>query len=35
MAVDNDVPVEVTDNDQIMRMRVIMALRAHGLLEAK
>jgi hypothetical protein len=35
MAVDNDVPVEVTENDQIMRMRVIMALRAHNLLEAR
>lgn len=35
LALDNSVPVEVTDNDQIMRMRVIMALRAHGLLEAK
>jgi hypothetical protein len=35
MALDNNVPVEVTDNDQIMRMRVIMALRAHGILEAK
>jgi hypothetical protein len=35
MALDNNVPVEVTENDQIMRMRVIMALRAHGVLEAK
>lgn len=35
LALDNNVPVETTTNDQIMRMRVIMALRAHGLLEAK
>jgi hypothetical protein len=35
MALDNNVPVEVTSNDQIMRMRVIMALRAHGVLDAK
>lgn len=30
MAVDKDVPVEPTDNDRIMRMRTIMALRAAG-----
>lgn len=35
MALDNNVLVEPTDNDQIMRMRVIMALRVHGVLEAK
>lgn len=32
MALDNSVLVEPTTNDSIMRMRVIMALRAHGLL---
>lgn len=35
MALDNNVLVEMTENDQIMRMRVIMALRVHGVLEAK
>lgn len=35
MALDNDVVFEETDSEPIMRMRVIMALRAHGLLEAK
>lgn len=35
MAMDNDVLVEPTENEQIMRMRVIMALRVHGVLEAK
>lgn len=29
LAVENDVPVEPTDDDRILRMRVIMALRAH------
>lgn len=29
MAVDNDVPVEPTDDERILRMRVIMQLRAH------
>ena len=28
MAIDNDVPVEMTDDERIMRMRTIMALRA-------
>jgi hypothetical protein len=32
MVVDNDVPVEPTDDMRIMRMRAIMALRAHKLL---
>lgn len=30
LALDKEVPVEVTSNDSIMRMRVIMALRAAG-----
>lgn len=30
MAVDKDVPVEPTEDDRIMRMRTIMALRAAG-----
>lgn len=30
MAVEKDVPVEPTDDDRIMRMRTIMALRAAG-----
>lgn len=30
MAIDKDVPVEPTDNERIMRMRTIMALRAAG-----
>lgn len=30
MAVDKDVPVEMTDDDRILRMRTIMALRAAG-----
>lgn len=30
MCLDNDVPVEFTDSEQIMRMRTIMALRAAG-----
>jgi len=29
MAVEHSVPVEVTDNERILRMRTIMALRAH------
>lgn len=29
MAAENNVPVEVTDNERILRMRTIMALRAH------
>ena len=32
LAVDNNVPVEVTDNERILRMRTIMALRAHKVL---
>jgi hypothetical protein len=32
MALDNSVPVEPTESMPIMRMRVIMALRAHGVL---
>jgi predicted nucleic acid-binding protein len=32
MAVEHDVPVLVTDDAKIMRMRVIMALKAHKLL---
>jgi hypothetical protein len=35
LALDKGVPVEVTENDAIMRMRTIMALRAAGHLEAK
>lgn len=30
MAIDHDVPVEATDDERIMRMRTIMALRAAG-----
>lgn len=30
MASDGNVPVEITENERILRMRVIMALRAHG-----
>lgn len=30
MAAEHSVPVEVTDNEKIMRMRLIMALRASG-----
>lgn len=30
MAIDESVPVEVCDDDRILRMRTIMALRAHG-----
>lgn len=33
MAVDNDVPVEPTESEQIMRMRTIMALRAAKVIE--
>jgi hypothetical protein len=33
MAVEHDVPVETTDDDRIMRMRTIMALRAHKVIE--
>ena len=29
LAVEHSVPVEVTDNERILRMRTIMALRAH------
>lgn len=32
MAADNNVPVEVTDDERILRMRTIMALRAHGII---
>ena len=32
MAIDNNVPVEATDDDRILRMRTIMALRAHKVL---
>jgi hypothetical protein len=35
MALDNSVPVEPTESEPIMRMRTIMALRAHGVLDAK
>lgn len=31
-AADNNVPVEVCDDMRILRMRTIMALRAHGIL---
>jgi|SRR6185312_1088178 len=30
LAVEKDVPVEPTDDERIMRMRTIMALRSHG-----
>lgn len=33
MAASKDVPVEVTDDMRILRMRTIMALRAHGVIE--
>jgi hypothetical protein len=33
MAVDNSIAVEVSDDDRIMRMRLIMALRVAGLVE--
>lgn len=33
MAIDKDVPVEATDDERIMRMRTIMALRAAGHLD--
>jgi hypothetical protein len=33
MAIDNEVPVEPCDDDRILRMRTIMALRAAGYLE--
>jgi hypothetical protein len=33
MAVDNDVPVEPTEDERIMRMRTIMALRAHKVID--
>lgn len=33
LAVENDVPVEVTDDMRIMRMRTIMALRASKVIE--
>jgi hypothetical protein len=33
MAIDNDVPVEPCDDERILRMRTIMALRAAGYLE--
>jgi hypothetical protein len=33
MAVDNDVLFEVTDDAKILRMRAIMALRAHKVIE--
>ncbi|MNN82158.1 hypothetical protein D3C81_1990620 [compost metagenome] len=34
-ALDNEVLFEPSDNDKIVRMRVIMALRSHGLVESK
>lgn len=34
-AVEHNVPVEVCEDDRILRMRVIMALRAAGKLEAR
>lgn len=33
MLLDNDVPCEPTDDERIMRMRAIMALRAHKIIE--
>lgn len=33
MAAEKDVPVEVTEDMRILRMRTIMALRAHGVIE--
>lgn len=33
MLLDNDVPCEVTDDERIMRMRAIMALRASKIIE--
>lgn len=33
MLLDNDVPCEPTDDERIMRMRAIMALRAHKVIE--
>jgi hypothetical protein len=33
MAVDNGVAIEVTDDDRILRMRLIMALRVAGIIE--
>lgn len=32
MAATNNVPVEPTDDERILRMRVIMMLRAHGII---
>lgn len=32
LAAEKSVPVEVCDNERIMRMRTIQALRAHGLI---
>lgn len=33
MLLDKDIPCEVTDDERIMRMRAIMALRAHKVIE--
>lgn len=33
MLLENDVPCEVTEDSRIMRMRAIMALRAHNIIE--
>jgi hypothetical protein len=33
MCLDEDVPVEYTESEQIMRMRAIMALRAHKVID--
>jgi hypothetical protein len=33
LLLDNDVPCEVTEDERIMRMRAIMALRAHKVIE--
>ena len=33
MLLDNEVPCEVTEDSRIMRMRAIMALRAHNILD--
>lgn len=33
MATEKDVPVEVCDDERILRMRLIMALRAHKVIE--
>lgn len=33
LAADNNVPVEITEDERILRMRTIMALRAHKVIE--